>query len=67
MFSVESAGEQDIEAEAQNMLVDFIQYIKKKKVVIIEDLANEFSIKSTDVRSFERMPFICFCTFLIFV
>ncbi|XP_030373564.1 DDRGK domain-containing protein 1 [Scaptodrosophila lebanonensis] len=46
-FSVEEEGfeEGDVE-EQENLLANFIQYIKDNKVVVLEDLAIEFKLKT---------------------
>ena len=43
-FTVESEGtvEQEIQAESQGLLQEFIDYITVKKVVVLEELAAEF-------------------------
>lgn len=50
-FSVETEGfeEQAPDLESQSLLEDFIGYIKKMKVVQMEDLASEFKLKTQDV------------------
>ena len=47
-FSIEEEG-QDQEAaslDAENLLNDFVNYIKKSKIVVLEDLAAEFKLKT---------------------
>lgn len=50
-FSVEDVGsvEQMTEAESQGLLQEFISYIKKKKVVVLDELAAEFNLKVQEV------------------
>lgn len=46
-FSVEEEGYEDNEdAESDNLLQDFINYIKENKVVLLEDLARAFKLKT---------------------
>ncbi|CAG9769244.1 unnamed protein product [Ceutorhynchus assimilis] len=46
-FSVEEEGyEEGEEGESQNLLQEFVNYIKQNKVVIIEDLAAHFKLKT---------------------
>jgi hypothetical protein len=51
MFSVEQAGSvaADNAAESQGMLQNFIDYIKRKKVVVLEELAAEFGLRAQEV------------------
>ncbi|TNV70975.1 hypothetical protein FGO68_gene17414 [Halteria grandinella] len=50
MFTVEAAGDKEEEdAEYENKLQQFIDYITIRKVVLFEDLAAEFGISSKDV------------------
>ena len=53
MFTVESEGtvEQEIQAESQGLLQEFIEYIVSKKVVVLEELAAEFGLRTQDVIS----------------
>ncbi|XP_060525380.1 DDRGK domain-containing protein 1 isoform X2 [Cylas formicarius] len=47
MFSVEEEGfEEGEEGESDNLLQEFVNYIKHNKVVIIEDLAAHFKLKT---------------------
>lgn len=46
-FSVEGEGF-DVEEQAENTLQQFIEHIKTEKVVILEDLAARFSLKTQD-------------------
>lgn len=50
-FSVEEEGQGEVlsETESQNLLLEFVEYIKKSKVVVLEDLAAEFNLKTQDV------------------
>jgi len=50
-FAVEEEGydEEADESEAQNKLVTFIDYIKSQKVVLMEELAAHFHMKTQDV------------------
>lgn len=46
-FSVEEEGYEDNEdEESDNLLQDFINYIKENKVVLLEDLARAFKLKT---------------------
>ncbi|XP_034116096.1 DDRGK domain-containing protein 1 [Drosophila albomicans] len=46
-FSVEEEGYEEGDAEEkENLLADFIQYIKDNKVVLLEDLATAFKLKT---------------------
>lgn len=46
-FSVEEEGYEDNEDnESDNLLQDFINYIKENKVVLLEDLARAFKLKT---------------------
>uniref|UniRef100_A0A1Y1LWD1 DDRGK domain-containing protein 1 n=1 Tax=Photinus pyralis TaxID=7054 RepID=A0A1Y1LWD1_PHOPY len=46
-FSVEAEGFDEGESEdSQNLLQEFVSYIKKNKVVVIEDLAAQFKLKT---------------------
>jgi len=50
LFSTEEAGStaQQSEEEVQNLLNIFIDYIKEHKVVVLEDLAEEFSLPAQE-------------------
>ncbi|KAK9881917.1 hypothetical protein WA026_018111 [Henosepilachna vigintioctopunctata] len=46
-FSVEEEGfEEGVQENEKNLLQEFVDYIKKNKVVIIEDLAAQFKLKT---------------------
>lgn len=45
-FSVEEEGFEEGEAESGNLLQEFITFIKNNKVVVLEDLAREFNLKT---------------------
>eukprot|EP01137_Pigoraptor_chileana_P000655 Opistho-2@37151 len=49
-FTVEDAGsgESEIMAESQSLLQDFVDYVKNKKVVLLEDLAAHFKLRTQD-------------------
>ncbi|KAK6315944.1 DDRGK domain-containing protein 1 [Coregonus clupeaformis] len=49
-FVVEEQGEADdvTEEESRNLLQEFIQYIKDSKVVLLEDLASHFGMRTQD-------------------
>ncbi|KAL6463981.1 hypothetical protein MHYP_G00283720 [Metynnis hypsauchen] len=49
-FIVEEQGEADelTEQESHNLLQEFIQYIKDSKVVLLEDLASHFGMRTQD-------------------
>lgn len=50
MFSTEQEGAetQDAENESQGLLGEFIDYIKSHKVVILDEIATEFNLRTTD-------------------
>lgn len=49
-FSVEEEGyDQEIKEDEENLLEQFLQYIKQNKVVVLEDLAAYFSLKTASV------------------
>ncbi|XP_043600659.1 DDRGK domain-containing protein 1 [Bombus pyrosoma] len=49
-FSVEEEGyDQDDEEDKENLLEEFVLYIKQNKVVILEDLAARFGLKTSSV------------------
>ncbi len=50
-FSVEEEGQDQAlsETESQNLLLEFVEFIKKAKVVVLEDLAAEFKLKTQDI------------------
>lgn len=45
-FSVEEEGYEEGESDEQNILQEFVMYIKKNKVVVVEDLAAQFKLKT---------------------
>lgn len=45
-FSVEEEGFEEGEVESENLLQEFIDFIKNNKVVVLEDLAREFNLKT---------------------
>lgn len=45
-FSVEEEGFEEGETESENLLQEFVDFIKTNKVVVLEDLAREFSLKT---------------------
>lgn len=45
-FSVEEEGFEEGEEESDNLLQEFINFIKNNKVVVLEDLAREFNLKT---------------------
>lgn len=49
-FTVEEQGEADelTEQESRNLLQEFIQYVKDSKVVLLEDLASHFEMRTQD-------------------
>jgi len=51
MFSVdeEGEGEQEADLNSESLLEQFINYIKETKVVMLEDLAGHFGLKTQDV------------------
>lgn len=49
-FSVEEEGyDQEIKEDEENLLAQFLQYIKQNKVVVLEDLAAYFNLKTASV------------------
>lgn len=49
-FVVEEEGfDSSQDTDQQNKLVDFINYIKEKKIVMLEELAGEFKMRTQDV------------------
>jgi len=64
LFVVDTGGsvETDLQQESQSLLQEFIDYIKKHKVVILEDLASTFGLKTQEVinrlRNMEQMEMI---------
>lgn len=50
MFSVEAEGtvEADAQEGSQGLLQDFVDYIKRHKCVVLEDLAAEFGLRAQD-------------------
>ena len=50
-FSVEEEGydEDDAKEDEENLLIEFLQHIKQHKVVVLEDLAARFSLKTASV------------------
>ncbi|XP_005092229.2 DDRGK domain-containing protein 1 [Aplysia californica] len=51
MFSVDEEGEGELDADlnSESLLEQFINYIKETKVVMLEDLAGHFKLKTQDV------------------
>ncbi|CAC5399015.1 DDRGK1 [Mytilus coruscus] len=49
-FTVDEEGEEDIgpDLSSQSLLQEFIDYIKEMKVIMLEDLASHFKIKTQD-------------------
>jgi len=50
-FSIEEEGQEQAqtEEESQNLLIEFVEFIKKNKVVVLKDLAAEFKLKTQDI------------------
>lgn len=49
-FVVEEEGfDSNVDTDEQNKLADFINYIKEKKIVMLEELAGEFKMRTQDV------------------
>ena len=48
MFSTDAAGsvEEEIAEESQGLLQEFVDYIKTHKVVVLEDLASNFGLRT---------------------
>ena len=50
MFSVEETGvQEEDDAEYENKLAKFVEFIELRKVVMLEDLAAEFGMQTKDV------------------
>jgi hypothetical protein len=61
-FTVEEVGqdaENDGESEAENLLIEFVEFIKRAKIMPLENLAAEFKLKTQDaidrIRRVEEM------------
>ncbi|KAH9325634.1 hypothetical protein KI387_005812, partial [Taxus chinensis] len=60
-FSVDTEGtaEEEMQDGGQGLLFDFVEYIKKHKCVLLEDLAAEFKLRTQDcinrIFSLEKM------------
>eukprot|EP00731_Ephydatia_muelleri_P020281 Em0013g8a len=50
-FVVEETGETQQESESENLLQEFIDHIKRTKVVFLEDLASQFNLRTQDAIS----------------
>lgn len=50
MFSVEEEGQQEIGSDdgGENMLLQFVEFVKSRKVVLLEDLASHFGLRTQD-------------------
>ncbi|GBG71433.1 hypothetical protein CBR_g8852 [Chara braunii] len=50
-FALETEGtvEDDVAEQSQGLLQEFVDYIKKHKLVVLEDLAAEFELRTQDV------------------
>lgn len=48
-FAVEEEGYEEGEEESKNLLQEFVDFIKSNKVVVIEDLASQFKLKTQAV------------------
>ena len=51
-MQVDAGGtvEDEMQAESQGLLADFVNYIKEKKLVPLEDLAADFKLRTQEVR-----------------
>jgi DNA-binding MarR family transcriptional regulator len=64
MFSTDEQGsvDEEISEESQGLLQQFVDYIKTHKVVVLEELAREFGLRTEDVvnrvRGLEQMGYI---------
>ncbi|XP_055337432.1 DDRGK domain-containing protein 1-like [Paramacrobiotus metropolitanus] len=47
-FQIEAEGEEPPEPEGENLLQEFIEYIKQNKIVLLEDLAAHFKLKTQE-------------------
>jgi hypothetical protein len=45
-MAFQGSVEQDVASESQGMLQEFLDYIKNSKVVVLEDLAAEFNLRT---------------------
>jgi len=48
-FDVKEEGEEAQEFESENLINDFIEYIKLRKVVSLEDLSGQFKIQPNEI------------------
>jgi len=62
-FAVAESGEDNLDFSNENLIQEFINYIKLRKVVSLEDLAGEFKMTSADLverlKQFEDQNRIC--------
>lgn len=62
-FSIAESGEDNLDFTNENLIGDFLNYIKIRKVVSLEDLSGEFKISSVDLverlQQFEKQGRIC--------
>jgi hypothetical protein len=51
LFSVDDGGtvEEQISAESQGLLAEFVEYIQQRKTVVLEELAAHFGLRTQDV------------------
>lgn len=45
-FSIQEEGFEEDEEETENLLLDFVNYIRNNKVVVLEDIAVQFKLKT---------------------
>jgi hypothetical protein len=62
-FTIAESGEDNLDFNNENLIGDFLNYIKLRKVVSLEDLSGEFKISSADLvdrlLQFEKQGRIC--------
>ncbi len=62
-FTIAESGEDNLDFNNENIIEDFLNYIKLRKVVSLEDLSGEFKISSAELvdrlQEFERQNRIC--------
>ena len=62
-FTIAETGEDNLDFSNENLIEDFLNYIKIRKVVSLEDLSGEFKINSAELvdrlQQFEKQGRIC--------
>jgi hypothetical protein len=49
LFNVKEEGEEAVDIDSEDLLNDFLNYIKLRKVVSLEDLSGQFKINANDL------------------